>query len=98
MLNIAYFMGFAKFLLVGYNLGAGGHTHFFGKHPSEIDKISPYNKFIQEFCNIQPEIRENIICCTQPTRLPADDIFVHMYLEDALEKYKNVNWEEVDDS
>lgn len=86
LLNIALLMGVRKFLLVGYNMGVNGNTHFFGMHPAECSKgPSPWPKFIQAFKTIQPKVRNNIINCTEPSGLT---FLKYMDLEEALEKIK----------
>lgn len=65
-LNLAYHYGIRKFLLVGYNMGPiNGKGHFFGDHPSEIRRVSPFDRFIENYNKIQPDIKSLIINCTE---------------------------------
>lgn len=82
-LNLAYLMGIRKFLLVGYNMGAGGNTHFFGLHPKGLNRTSPYARFVQAYTTIQPEIQKMIINCTEPSALT---VFKKQELKEALEE------------
>lgn len=82
-LNLAYLMGVRKFILCGYNMGAGGSTHFFGVHPKGLNRSSPYNIFIQAYNSIQPEIKEMVINCTEPTAL---ECFKKQTLKETLEE------------
>jgi len=69
-LNLAYHYGIRKFLLVGYNMGLDkGKTHFFGDHPSDIRRVSPYDKFLENYNKIQKDIKPLIINCTENSHL-----------------------------
>jgi hypothetical protein len=83
LLNVAYLMGIRKFILLGYNMGAGGGpAHFFGHHPKGVKKgPSPWPRFIQAFNSVQNDIAKNIINCTEPSAL---ECYKKMKLEEAL--------------
>lgn len=69
-LNLAFLMGGAKFLLVGYNMQpVGDKKHFFGDHPPGLNSNSPYASFVKNFNTIRPEIRKLVINCTTNTAL-----------------------------
>jgi hypothetical protein len=70
-LNIAFLMGCSKFILVGYNMGVpeGKQKHYFGDHPTGVNRSSTYDKFIKAYNTIQPEIKELIINCTPDSAL-----------------------------
>lgn len=83
LLNLAYHYGIRKFLLAGYNMTpVGDKNHFFGNHPSKLQKSSPYGKFVLEFATIQKEIRELVINCTPNSALTC---FVKRDLKEVLE-------------
>lgn len=86
LLNIAYLMGIRRFILLGYNMGINGNTHFFGSHPSGVRKgPSPWPKFIQAFKSVQPKIAKGIINCTEPSAL---NFYKQMPLKNILELTK----------
>lgn len=69
-LNLAFLMGCCRFILVGYNMQAvKNQSHYFGDHPKELDKKSPYPKFVDAFLTIQPQIKNLIINCTPDSAL-----------------------------
>lgn len=82
LLNIAFLMGCSKFILVGYNMQKlDGKLHYFGDHPSGLSNSSPYDKFLQAFETIQPEIKELVINCTPHSALT---MFKQKPLEEVL--------------
>jgi len=83
LLNIAFLMGCNKFLLVGYNMQrVNGKMHYFGDHPAELSRSSPYDKFVRSFNTIQPEIKELIVNCTPESALI---MFQYKDLQEELE-------------
>jgi len=85
LLNIAFLMGCSKFLLVGYNMQpVKNKRHFFGDHPKGLNNSSPYNRFIQAYKTISPEIASLIVNCTTDSALT---FFEYEPLEKALKKY-----------
>lgn len=69
-LNLAFLMGCSYFILVGYNMQRiSSKTHYFGDHPKNLQRNSPYHKFIAAFKTIQPEIKELITNCTTNSAL-----------------------------
>jgi len=69
-LNLAFLMGCSRFILVGYNMKKiNNKSHYFGDHPKELKRNSPYPRFVSAFATIQPEIRELIINCTPDSAL-----------------------------
>ena len=69
--NLAYILGAARILLLGYNLGpVGGSWHFFGHHPKHLREQSPWDKFIRSFKTIDPKFYGiEIINCTLDSHL-----------------------------
>jgi len=81
-LNLAFLMGCSSFMLLGYNMQkVNSTTHFFGEHPSELKRNSPYNKFVQSFKTIQKPVKDIIINCTENSAL---DFFSYKDLNEYL--------------
>jgi len=79
--HLAIQSGAKKVCLVGYNMSG---KHFFGDHPKELYRASPYKKFIDAFRGIIPAVNARgveIINCTPGSALPW---FPMMPLERAL--------------
>jgi hypothetical protein len=84
LLNIAFLMGCRQFILVGYNMQrVEGQMHYFGDHPPELSRSSPYDSFVSCFNTIQPEIKELIINCTPHSALT---MFKYSDLKETLNK------------
>jgi ABC-type uncharacterized transport system substrate-binding protein len=47
----------------------GKQKHYFGDHPTGVNRSSTYDKFIKAYNTIQPEIKELIINCTPDSAL-----------------------------
>jgi len=70
LLNLAYHYGVRRFILLGYNMGpVNNKRHFFGNHPGNMNKDSPYETFRIEFNRIQKDIKSSIVNCTVNTSL-----------------------------
>ena len=57
-------------------------SHFFGEHPPELKRKSPYNKFVEAFKTIQTPVKEKIINCTKNSAL---DFFTYKELNEYLQ-------------
>lgn len=84
LMNLAWHYGIRQFFLIGYNMDVpkGTQQHFFGLHPKGLNQANNYRGFVQQFDTIQPEIKNLVINCTEPTMLRC---FRQMTLEEALE-------------
>lgn len=74
----------ARILLLGYDMGATGASHFFGAHPPKIQNDSPYPTFIAKIGTmVEPLARAQIavLNCTSRTAL---DCFPCVSLDEAL--------------
>ena len=72
----------ARILLLGYDMGHNGKTHWFGDHPEGIQVNSPFALFIRCFQTINPnDYGIEIINCTPGSKLTH---FPMMELEAAL--------------
>lgn len=65
-LNLAFLLGAARVILLGYDMQASGKTHWFGDHPKQIQRDSPYDKFVKAYGSIKGK---DIINCTTETAL-----------------------------
>ncbi len=82
-LNLAYHLGAARVLLLGYDM-KGKAAHWFGDHPREIYKASDYGVWRNDFELIAREIQARgveVINCSPDSAL---EWFPKMKLEDAL--------------
>ena len=70
-LNLADLHGFDRIILLGYDmkLADNGKRHFFGDHPSPMNKDSDYKRWIGYFEEALPFIRAEVINCTRSTAL-----------------------------
>lgn len=79
-LNLAFLMGCSEFFLVGYDMRRfGGKSHFFGEHPTNLKRNSPYEKFVSAFSEIQQPIKDLVTNCTP-------DSAIKCFKEKSLEK------------
>ena len=89
-MNIAYHDAPHALLLVGFDMGPladDPRAHFFGEHPPELRRPSPYPLFIRNFGPIAADLhRAGIHCvdCSPARRLP---MFEQMPLADAVARY-----------
>lgn len=70
-LNLADLRGFDRIILLGYDmkLADDGKRHFFGDHPSPMNKDSDYKTWATLFEEAVPFIRAEVINCTRSTAL-----------------------------
>jgi len=81
--NLAYLWGAGRILLLGYDMGHNGLTHYFGDHPNGIQVNSPFKMFMKCFETIRPkDYGIEIINCTPGSKL---DCFPRMDIAKALE-------------
>lgn len=65
--NLAYILGAKTILLLGFDMFG---THYFGKHPKELDIASPFGSFIESFETIDvKKLDIEIINCSRSTAL-----------------------------
>jgi len=77
--NLAYLLGAKTIILLGFDMFG---THYFGKHPGNLDVSSPFKSFMHSFELIDTEKHGiEIINCTRSTALTC---FPKMSLESAL--------------
>lgn len=72
-MNLAMHMGARRFVLVGYDMGAvGGMDHFFGSHPEEIERPTPYDGLLKNFAIIARDCKRlglSVVNTSQASRL-----------------------------
>jgi len=79
-MNLAYLWGATKIILLGYEMQVTDKTHWFGDHPKQLQRKSPYAGFISAFKTIEVGDCEIINCSINS----ALDCFPKMSIEDAL--------------
>lgn len=89
-LQLAAIMGYTTIYLVGFDMGATGHTHFFGDHPPPIRHYSDYGSFISDFAHAVPviESRLTVELLTQPSGL--SHLFKYRSPANALARCKEI--------
>lgn len=73
-LNIAYQMGAASVILLGFDMGADGkgRTHWFGKHPAGLEVASPYAVWVEKFWALADDLKAEgveVLNCSRKTAL-----------------------------
>lgn len=70
-INLAYLFGAARIILLGYDMGATGDTHFFGSHPKGLFN-GAYKSFVRNFDGLAKDLAAEgveVINCTRETAL-----------------------------
>lgn len=72
--HIAAHLGAACIVLLGFDMGftPGGATHFFGDHPGDLQRKSPFPFFLKNFDTLAPELARrgvSVINCSPASRL-----------------------------
>lgn len=58
-LNLAYLIGARDIVLLGHNLGrVNGQSHFFGDHPGDLQRDSPYSGMIRAYESALPQLNK----------------------------------------
>jgi hypothetical protein len=68
---LAYLLGAGTIILLGYDMGATGNTHFFGSHPPSMSNGS-YSSFVPRFDQLAKDLHAEgveVINCTTETAL-----------------------------
>lgn len=82
-INLAYLFGAERIILLGYDMGATGDTHFFGNHPKGLFNGN-YRSFVSNFDRLAQDLKRygvEVINCTRQTALTQfprgviDDVF-----------------------
>lgn len=84
-LNLAVQAGATRVLFLGLDLSRpGGKSHFFGDHPGQLNRASPYHTFRRAFEQAAPALEGlgvEVINCSSQSALRC---FPHMTVEEAL--------------
>lgn len=70
-INLAYLLGASRIILLGYDMGATGNTHWFGRHPKGLS-TGRYGNYIPEFTRLAADLSNEgveVINCTRKTAL-----------------------------
>lgn len=72
-LNLCYLWGISRMILVGFNMQkVENKSHFFGnEREGNLAINSPYNRFAQNFFDIEHGIKKTIVNCTTDSALTA---------------------------
>lgn len=83
--NLAVHLGAIRILLLGYDMQAAGKkTHWFGKHPPQLERLSSYDSFRTAFATMVQPLKKagvDVVNCSRSTALTC---FRQMPLEEAL--------------
>jgi len=82
-INLAYLHGFRRIILLGFDFKNSGN-HWFGKHPSGLNKSPDMRRWIQHMRKAQPLMQEaglKVINCSRDTAI---DCFPQMPITEAL--------------
>lgn len=83
-INLALHFGASRIVLIGYDLGHNGKTHFFGDHPTGLQVNSPFASWQKQYRTIDPAAYDiEIINCTRGGNL---DAFERAELGEALRR------------
>jgi hypothetical protein len=70
-INLAYLLGATRIILLGYDMGATGNSHWFGSHPKELRNGS-YSQYVANFTRLAADLEREgveVINCTRQTAL-----------------------------
>jgi hypothetical protein len=84
--NLAALMGARRIVLLGFDMGLApdGRRHFFGDHPGDLNRASPYRAFIRAFEEAAPIYAARGIEILNASRRSALACFPRVNLEDVL--------------
>lgn len=80
-INLADLHGANEIILLGYDYGFTDKKHFFGEHPSRINRGSNYAEWYKRLKSAKPFINANVVNCTRKSTI---DFFETRYLRDVL--------------
>ena len=70
-INLAYLLGATRIILLGYDMGATGNTHWFGSHPKGMANGN-YSQYVANFNRLADDLKREgveVINCTRKTAL-----------------------------
>lgn len=86
-INLAYLMGAASVVLLGYDMGkTGGQSHWHGDHPGALNQQLPINLWLSKFPALADDLKREGVRVTNATRETALECFDRQPLQQALEQ------------
>ena len=70
-INLAYLLGARRIILLGYDMGATGNSHWFGSHPKGLSNGN-YSNYVTAFDRLAEDLKYEgveVINCTRKTAL-----------------------------
>ena len=70
-INLAYLLGATRIILLGYDMGATGNSHWFGSHPKAL-RNGNYTNYVADFNRLADDLKREgveVINCTRQTAL-----------------------------
>jgi hypothetical protein len=70
-INLAYLLGATRIILLGYDMGATGNSHWFGDHPKGL-RNGKYEQYVDTFTRLAEDLKRagvEVINCTRRTAL-----------------------------
>lgn len=70
-INLAYLLGATRIILLGYDMGATGNTHWFGSHPEGL-RNGNYGGYVANFNRLAADLEQEgveVINCTRHSAL-----------------------------
>lgn len=80
-LNLAELEGAERIILLGYDMQAKDKKHFFGDHPSGLDRQSEYERWVKKMHEAAPLITAKVINCSRESAIKC---FPRMPLSEAI--------------
>lgn len=80
-INLVYHFGAAEIVLLGYDMGG---THWFGKHPPQLEKGTPFMNLIPKFWALARDLQLEGVEVINCSRESALQCFVRKDLEAVL--------------
>ncbi len=86
-INLAYFFGFRKIVLLGFDMGheEGTPKHFFGEHPKSINRASNYKMFRDRMTTAAPLMKASGLTVINASRKTALTCFPKTDIRTALD-------------
>jgi len=75
-IGLAYLLGATRIILLGYDMGATGNSHWFGSHPKGLTNGN-YTNYVETFTKLAADLKREgveVINCTRKTALHQFDI------------------------
>lgn len=70
-INLAYLLGATRIILLGYDMGATGNSHWFGSHPKGL-RNGNYSNYVASFNRLADDLKREgveVVNCTRQTAL-----------------------------